>query len=371
MTMQFTRATKTKIKLRMALDGPSGSGKTYTGLAFATALAGPSGKVAVIDTERGSAKKYADLFTFDVLELNTFAPTLYVEAIKAAESAGYDVILIDSLSHAWEGEGGVLEQHEQATLREPGHNSYTAWRSVTPEHRKLVDAMLSSKCHIIGTMRSKMEYAQVEDERGKKTVKKLGMAPIQRQGMEYEFDIVADMDIDHNMIVSKSRCFAVADAVEKKPGAAWFGKVMAWLDDGVVAPVATTPPPIVQPTSATVKPQRPADPETVKGWLAQKVAKGNNVVAAQGLRGATVGALELLFANDNDDGKAGKRHMLTQYFFDKPKSEALTDGECRALIAWAQEPVGNGQYITNSFAVQEAAKIIESLDTAQGQQPLM
>jgi len=129
-----------------------------------------------------------------------------------------------------------------------------------------------------------------------------------------------------------------------------------------------------QPTTggnSAAKSQRPADPETVKGWLAQKVAKGSNAVAAQGLRGATVGALELLFANDNDDGKASKRHMLTQYFFGKPKSEALTDGECRALTAWAQEPVGNGQYITNSFAVQEAAKIIETLDTAQGQQPLM
>ena len=360
MTMQFTRATKTKIKLRMALDGPSGAGKTYTGLAFATALAGPNGKVAVIDTERGSAKKYADLFTFDVLELNTFAPTLYVEAIKAAESAGYDVILIDSLSHAWEGEGGVLEQHEQATLREPGHNSYTAWRSVTPEHRKLVDAMLSSKCHIIGTMRSKMEYAQVEDERGKRTVKKLGMAPIQRQGMEYEFDIVADMDVDHNMIVSKSRCFAVADAVEKKPGAAWFSNVITWLDDGVVAPVATMPPAIVQPTSATVKPQRPAAPETVKGWLLTKIKDSDPTIAVDGLRGATVGSLHMLFPEDDAETKAAKRHALTTYIFGVAESAKLTAAQCQALAAWATTPTPTGVK-ANEFAKAEAAKIIESL----------
>lgn len=318
MALQFTRATKTKIKLRMALDGPSGAGKTYTGLVFATTLAGPNGKVAVIDTERGSARKYADQFTFDVLELTTFAPSLYIEAIKTAESAGYDVILIDSLSHAWEGEGGVLEQHEQATLREPGHNSYTAWRTVTPEHRKLVDAMLASKCHIIGTMRSKMEYAQVEDERGKKTVKKLGMAPIQRQGMEYEFDIVADMDIDHNMIVSKSRCFAVADDVVKKPGAAWFGKVMAWLDDGN-APVVTT-----GKSDGDSKPPAPAWQAAFFGWM--KDWLGNNALLdgpnagkafydwckAEGYMKEHLGMYSTLAAAQNDMMAATSKYKIAQ-----------------------------------------------------------
>lgn len=367
-TLQFTRATKTKAKLRMALDGPSGSGKTFTGLTFALALAGPNGKVAVIDTERGSASKYADLFAFDTLELTTFAPALYVEAIKAAEDAGYDVILIDSLSHAWEGEGGLLEMHEQATLREPGRNSYTAWRTITPEHRKLVDAMLQSKCHVIATMRSKMDYLQVEGENGRKVIKKVGMAPIQRQGMEYEFDIVADMDVDHNMIISKSRCFAVADATENRPTAQWFAKVAAWLNDGS-ATIVVTPPTGKSDdgkgkngngNGETKTPARPADPETVKGWLTTKAAKGGPAVAKDGLRGSAVGALNMLFAADDPDAKTAKRHALTVYFFNVEHSEMLTDGECEAILAWATTKTPNGVK-ANEYAAQEAAKIIEAL----------
>ncbi len=234
----FVRATKQQIKLRMAIDGPSGSGKTFTGLVAATALAG--GKpIAVIDTEAGSAKKYADMFTFDVLELTNFHPQHYIDGIRDAEDAGYAVILIDSLSHAWEGEGGLLEEHEKATAREPGRNSYTAWRSVTPIQRDLVEAMLQSRCHIIATMRSKMEYLQTEDSSGKKRIEKVGMAPIQRAGMEYEFDVGADMDLQHNMIISKSRCFAIADQVANKPTAKWFDVLRAWLGSG--APVVEQP----------------------------------------------------------------------------------------------------------------------------------
>lgn len=231
----FQKATKTQSKLRMAINGPSGSGKTFTGLTFACALAN-GGRVAVIDTERGSASKYADMFDFDVLELDTYHPQQYMDGIQAAEDAGYDVILIDSLSHAWEGEGGVLDLHDQATKRQRTENSYTAWKDITPIHRKLVDAMLQSKCHIIATMRSKTEYVLVTNSQGKQEPKKVGMAPVQRQGMEYEFDIVADMDTDHNMMVSKSRCFTVADAVVNKPTAAWFQAVKAWLTDGTPRP---------------------------------------------------------------------------------------------------------------------------------------
>jgi hypothetical protein len=231
----FKKATKKQSRLRMAIDGPSGSGKTFTGLTFACALAN-GGRVAVIDTERGSASKYADMFDFDVLELDNYHPQQYVDGIQAAEEAGYDVILIDSLSHAWEGEGGVLDLHDQATKRQRTENSYTAWKDITPIHRKLVDAMLQSKCHIVATMRSKTEYVLVTNSQGKQEPKKVGMAPVQRQGMEYEFDIVADMDTDHNMIVSKSRCFAVADDVVNKPTSAWFQAVKTWLTDG--APVA-------------------------------------------------------------------------------------------------------------------------------------
>jgi hypothetical protein len=247
---QFVKATKRQSRLRMAIDGPSGSGKTFTSLMFAFALAGPEGKVAVIDTERGSASKYAGLapegtaWEFDVLELDSFHPQHYIEGIKTAEEAGYDVIVIDSMSHAWEGEGGVLDLHDQATKRQGGGNSFTAWKDVTPIHRSLIDAILRSRCHVITTMRSKMEYVQSTDDRGKTTIRKVGMAPIQRQGTEYEFDIVADMDIEHNLIVSKTRCHAIDSVVVNKPDSKWFEPIKAWLSEGQPAP---PPPPEIKP----------------------------------------------------------------------------------------------------------------------------
>mgnify|MGYP001393278694 FL=1 len=149
---QFKKATKKQVKARIAIAGPSGSGKTYTGLVAATALANGR-QIAVIDTERGSASLYSDYFEFDVLELEPpFSPQVYKQAIRAAEDAGYGVILIDSLSHAWEGEGGALDLADEATARQRTPNSYTAWREVTPLHREMVDAILQSKAHVVATM---------------------------------------------------------------------------------------------------------------------------------------------------------------------------------------------------------------------------
>jgi hypothetical protein len=241
---QFQKATKKRSKLRLALTGPSGSGKTYTALIAAQAVA-EGGRVAVIDTERGSASLYSDKFDFDVLELDTFHPQHYIDAIHAAEEAGYAVVVIDSLSHAWEGEEGALELVDQAAARNRG-NSYVAWRDVTPLQRKMVDAMLQSPCHVVATMRSKMEYVQEKDEKGKTNIRKVGMAPIQRAGVEYEFTFVGDMDVDHTLVVSKSRCDLVADAVVKRPTAEFFGKVLDWLNSGEPAPE---------------RPQTPAEPE--------------------------------------------------------------------------------------------------------------
>jgi hypothetical protein len=227
--MEFIKATKKRSKLRLAIDGPSGSGKTYTALTAAKTL---GGKIAVIDTERGSASLYSDKFNFDVLELHTFSPALYIDAIETAEKAGYDVIVIDSLSHAWEGEGGALDMVDQAAKRSQSNNTYTAWKDVTPLQRKLVDAMLQSPCHIIATMRSKTEYILETNDKGRQVPKKVGMAPIQRQGMEYEFTLVCDMDLDHNCIVSKSRCEALADKVVGKPDHKFFDILVNWLNSG-------------------------------------------------------------------------------------------------------------------------------------------
>lgn len=239
---RFSKATRRKAKARVALVGPSGSGKTYTALIIARGLVGPEGRIAVIDTERASASKYAgDVAEFDALDLDHHAPKEYVAAIQDAAREGYDCLVIDSLSHAWSGRGGALEQVDQAAKRSQG-NSYVAWRDVTPQHNALVDAILTFPGHVVVTMRAKTEYVLETGKNGKQTPRKVGMAPIQRDGMEYEFDVVADLDLDHNLIVSKSRCSALADAVVTRPDAKIAEVLRRWLDDGEVAPSATPKP---------------------------------------------------------------------------------------------------------------------------------
>lgn len=240
--MAFKKAVKHESRLRLSLSGPSGSGKTYTALTLATALA-DGGGVAVIDTERGSASKYADLFDFEVSELEQFSPMAYVEAIHEAEQGGYGVLVIDSLSHAWNGTGGLLEIVDGIARRKYGGNTFAAWKDATPMQNALIDAITRSRLHIIVTMRSKQEYALEKDERtGKTSPKKVGMAPIQRDGMEYEMDIAADMDIDNTMIIQKSRCPALSGQIISKPNAAVADILKGWLS-GAPMPAQLPKPP--------------------------------------------------------------------------------------------------------------------------------
>lgn len=243
MANMFRPATREKLKLRMALDGPSGSGKTYTALRSAFALAGDGsgghGKVAVIDTEHRSASKYQGMvidgatWNFDVCELEHYAPSTYTQVIRAAGAAGYAVLVIDSLSHAWEGVGGALDMVDRAG--DKGGNKFTAWKDVSPMQREMIEAILASPCHVIATMRTKMEYVLEEQDRGGRKVmvpKKVGMAPIQRQGVEYEFDVVADLDASHTLVVSKSRCPAIDGARISKPDASFVEPIKRWLGEG-------------------------------------------------------------------------------------------------------------------------------------------
>lgn len=227
MGFEFKKATKSQSKARIALNGPAGSGKTYSALAIAKNL---GGKVAVIDTERGSASKYASDFEFDTLDLSDHDPRNYVEAVKMAAKSGYNVCIIDSLSHAWMGTGGALEMADNASKR--GGNTFTAWRDVTPMHNKLVDTILSAPMHIIVTMRTHTEYVMEKDERGKTVPKKIGLAPVQRKGVEFEFDIIGDMDLDNNLIVSKTRCSALNRKTFFQPGKDFADIVKSWLSDG-------------------------------------------------------------------------------------------------------------------------------------------
>lgn len=278
----FHKATKARARARIALIGPAGSGKTYSALQLAKSL---GGKVAVIDTERGSASKYADLFSFDVCELDSFEPLRYVKTLKAAEEAGYEVIVVDSLSHAWSGKGGALEQVDMAAKRDPRGNSYAAWRNVTPMQTALVDAMLGCKAHVIVTMRTKTEYVVEKDDRGKSSPRKIGLAPVQRDGLEYEFDVVADMDADNNFIVSKTRCPELSGKIFNKPGDDVGAIVRAWLSDGAEPAEPTETPRFVAPveeTTGIVTIERPADPLDEEVARAEAQSKGMRLVVNDG-----------------------------------------------------------------------------------------
>lgn len=201
--MAFVKATRKKAKLRLALTGPSGAGKTWGALKIAKGL---GGKIACIDTEKGSASLYEHIVDFDVMELSApYTPEAYIAAIKEADKAGYDTLIIDSTTHEWSGPGGVLELLEDVAKAKYRGNTWSAWNELTPRHRAFIDAMLQSNMHIIATGRSKTETAQVE-ENGKKKVAKLGMKTEQRDGFEYEFTVVLDIVHDgHYAVASKDR----------------------------------------------------------------------------------------------------------------------------------------------------------------------
>jgi hypothetical protein len=253
---QFHKAERKRGKLRLAIAGPAGSGKTYSALLIAFGI---GGRVAFIDTERGSGELYDHLGEYDACTLEApFEPKKYVAAIKAAEEAGYDTIIIDSLTHAWAGTGGLLDRH--GMIADKSGNSWAAWRMVTPQHNELVDALLQSTCHIIATMRSKMEYTQVE-EGGKKSVKKLGMSPIQRDGMEYEFTVFMDIDQNHIASSTKDRT-TLFDGQYFKPSKQTGRLLVDWLEKAPEAqaaqpqgnvPAAPQNKPAVMPESAKAK----------------------------------------------------------------------------------------------------------------------
>ncbi len=219
------KAVKKDSKLRMVIVGPPKSGKTFTSLKIAVGL---GKRVGLIDAERGSASKYADLFDFDVEELDgKYSPQLYRRKIKEFEN-NYDVLIIDSLSHAWFGTEGALEQAEKAGERLK--NRFRAWAEVTPHHYALVDALLTAKCHIICTLRVKTEYVMEYDEKTRKTIpRKVGLQPIFREGIEYEFDLIGDMDQEHQIVISGSRCVALDGFVAHKPGENIIEPLRLWL----------------------------------------------------------------------------------------------------------------------------------------------
>lgn len=238
MNSPFKAAKRQNRKLRAAIDGPSGSGKSYSALrlAFALKAAGLCKNIAAIDTESESLSLYAGEspdgipWQFDTLNLKQFSPTQFTASISEAVKHGYDCIVIDSLSHAWIGKDGALDLVDKKDVV----NKFTAWKDVTPMHREMIDAITGCKAHIIVTMRSKTEYVMETDtnKQGKtiQVPRKIGMAPVQRDGMEYEFDIYGSMDWSHQFKISKSRCSIMQDRTAVKPGPSFWNPLFEWLE---------------------------------------------------------------------------------------------------------------------------------------------
>lgn len=206
--MQIKKAVRSQVKIKIAITGPTGSGKSYSALRLAFGL---GKKILGIDSENGSLSLYAKFFPeFDVIDLTPpYTVEKYLQALSLGVKGGYDVILIDSITHAWAGEGGLLQIKEQLDSR-PKSNSYTNWSKLTPIQEKFIAGLLHSPVHLIATMRSKMSYELV-DENGKKKPVKAGLAPIQRDGIEYEFTTVFDVAMNHEAQVSKDRTGLFAD----------------------------------------------------------------------------------------------------------------------------------------------------------------
>jgi len=250
MTMQFTKASRQTAKLKLAVAGPSGSGKTLGALALAHALA-PTGKVALIDTENHSASLYGDKYSFDVLDLEPpYTSARYLEAMRAAIDAGYDVLIIDSLSHQWNGDGGILPRKEEMDKR-PGSNSYTNWATFTKEHTSFVAAILHLPIHVIATLRAKQDYVLETNDKGKQQPKKVGLAPVQREGLEYEFTTVFDVQMDHRATVSKDRTGLFSDELVNLVDSRTGKRLVAWLATAKPADAVPDKAAVAQSTNGT------------------------------------------------------------------------------------------------------------------------
>jgi hypothetical protein len=218
--MELQTAQRKKAKIKMAITGTSGSGKTYSSLLIAHGLAMDWEKVVVIDTENHSSHLYAHLGAYKVLNMEApFSPESYIDAIDFSVAQGMEVVIIDSLSHEWE---FLLDYHSNL----PG-NSFANWSKVTPRHQALIQKILQAPVHIIATMRSKSDYV-LTDKNGKMVPEKVGLKAIQRDGLDYEFTLVFDLDMKHLATATKDRTELFSSKPEFKISATTGQKISQW-----------------------------------------------------------------------------------------------------------------------------------------------
>lgn len=222
----------------MALQGPSGSGKTYSALLLAYGLCNNWAKIAVLDSENHSAELYSHFGSYNTLSIAPpFTPEKYCEAIHLCEQAGMEVIILDSCSHEWDGSGGILDIHGNMA-----GNSFTNWSKLTPRHNAFIQAIIQSSCHIIGTIRSKQDYV-LQEKNGKMVPEKVGLKGITRDGMDYEFTLVFEIDIKHNASASKDRTGLFVTKPEFRITSETGKEILNWCNEGTL---------IVQDESASI-----------------------------------------------------------------------------------------------------------------------
>lgn len=226
--MNLRKSERKQARIKMGIQGPSGSGKTYSALLLAYGLIGDWKKIAVIDTENNSSDLYAHLGDFQVLPLKKpFSPERYAQAIKVCDEAGAKVILIDSISQEWEGQGGILDVHSSLT-----GNSFVNWYKITPRHNAFVNAILEAPCHVIATIRSKQDYV-LSEKNGKYVPEKVGMKGVTREGMDYELTLVLELDLKHNCTASKDRTGLFMDRPAFVITPETGRKIHSWCNTGI------------------------------------------------------------------------------------------------------------------------------------------
>lgn len=323
--MQFQKAQRKKAKLRLALSGPSGSGKTFSALLIAKGLA-PGGRIAMIDTEGGSGELYADhegMPEYHCLQFSPpYTPDRAVKAIQTAKSAGFDVVIFDSLSHIWMGEGGLLEMVDTAGQGLRG-NTFAAWKAVRPHEKKFLEALVRTDIHIIATMRTKTAWEITKDEKtGKAKPVKLGLKPEQREGLEYEFTVVLDLAVDGNVASASKDRTALFRGKYFLPGEDTGVQLRSWLEHGAEAPAPSPP-------TETPKPTTPPP-------AAQSAANGDPISEAQ---------TKALYGLGKALGLGGKEALL------------------KALNGWLAREIPGRAAITSTseLSKSEASRIIESM----------
>lgn len=223
--MQIVKAERKQAKIRLGLQGPSGSGKSYSALQIAFGLCNSWDKIVVIDSESNSAHLYSDFGNYSVVSIaKPFSPEKYAQALELCESQGFEVIIIDSISHEWEGQGGILDIHSNMV-----GNSFTNWAKVTPRHNSFIQSLLASPSHVIATVRTKTDYV-LSEKNGKTVPEKVGLKGITKEGLDYEFTIVFDIDIKHMANSSKDRTGIFMDQPPFTPSDKTGARIRKWCE---------------------------------------------------------------------------------------------------------------------------------------------